>query len=109
MNNASVDYKEFNADLQRHLMKCELEYRAKVLPGGSCVDWLVEHCESVIELADFLRSLGFRIKEVMNDQTSVNDEWMRWVETTSGVLVYVNEPYLRGFVSQAARKRNIRR
>ena len=55
--------REFNEGLQRHLMRCELQYRAENAPKGSEVDWLAPHCGTVQEIARFLRELGFRIKE----------------------------------------------
>lgn len=94
-----MDQKEFNAGLQRHLMKSELEYRAKMLPKGSSVDWLSEHCGSTQEIAEFLRGIGFRIKEIVDEETCLPGEYHRWVITTNGVCVYVNIPYLQGFIA----------
>lgn len=46
--------REFNEGLQRHLMRCELQYRAENAPKGSEVDWLAPHCGTVQEIARFL-------------------------------------------------------
>ena len=46
--------------LQLYLKKCELEYRAKHSQNAECLDWLAPYCGTV-----------------------------EWVETTSGILVYV--------------------
>lgn len=94
--------KEFNEGLQRHLMKCELEYRAKMLPSGSCVDWLAEHCNSVTDIADFLRELGFKVKVIVDDVDCIGDPH-RWVITTSGIIVYQNNKYFRGFVAKTGK------
>lgn len=98
-----MDQKEFNVGLQRHLMKCELEYRAQVLPKGSTVDWLAPHCGSTKEIAEFLRSIGFRIGRIVDEETCVPGDFHRWVITTNGVCVYVNEPYLTGFIAKAGK------
>lgn len=99
----TVNQKEFNSGLQRHLMKCELEYRANMLPSGSCVDWLSEHCGSTNEIAGFLREIGFRIRAIVDEETCLPGEYHRWVITTNGVCVYVNDRYLRGFVARAGK------
>ena len=91
--------KEFNNGLQKHLMKCELEYRAKMLPMGSKVDWLGEHCGSVEEIARFLRDLGFRVGEIM-DEVDCTGEAFRWVKTTNGITVYVNEGGVYGLIAK---------
>ena len=49
--------REFNEGLQRHLMRCELQYRAENAPKGSEVDWLAPHCGTVQEIVRFLREL----------------------------------------------------
>ena len=84
---------EFECALEEHLRKCELEYRAKKKPHGSECDWLAEHCESTDSIARFLRSLGFRVKEINNI-----DEDCAYVVTTSGVVVYKNFADCGGFV-----------
>ena len=96
-----MDEKEFNAGLQRHLMKSELEYRAKMLPKGSEVDWLGAQCGSVEDIARYLKSLGFRIREIVDEETCIPGEYHRWVVTTNGVMVYVNDKFLFGFVAKA--------
>lgn len=97
-----MDQKDFEADLQRHLMKCELEYRAKMLPHGSTVDWLAPYCTDVKSIAELLRSLGFRILRVVDEEYYLGD-WHRWVVTTSGIIVYVNTELVKGLVAQTAK------
>ena len=58
---------DFERDLARHLMKCELEYRAKKQAESSCVDWLVPYCNSINDIVAFLHSLGFRIARIVDD------------------------------------------
>lgn len=99
-----MEQKEFNQGLQRNLMKCELEYRAKMLPGGSCVDWLAKHCNSVTDIAELLREMGFKIKEIVDD-VDCTGERCQWVETTSGIVVHVNVPYSKGLVSGREKRR----
>lgn len=98
-----IEQEEFNAGLQRHLMKSELEYRAKMLPKGSCVDWLGAQCGSVEDIARYLKSLGFKIREIVDEETCLPGEYHRWVVTTNGVMVYVNDKYLFGFVAKAGK------
>ena len=74
--------------LQLYLKKCELEYRAKHSQNAECLDWLAPYCGTVEEIARFLRDLGFRIKNIV-DEESWPGEKHQWVETTSGILVYV--------------------
>lgn len=93
-----MDQKEFNAALQKHLMKCELEYRAKMLPNGCCVDWLSPFCGSTAEIAMFLRDLGFRIREIV-DEEPWPGERHQWVRASGGVTVYVNNCCLNGFMA----------
>ena len=94
----------FEKGLQKHLWKCELEYRAEYLPGGSNVDWLAPFCESTQQIAEFLRELGFKIREIVNEMDCAGDPH-QWVETTSGVLVCVNQNCARGLVIQSGRVR----
>lgn len=98
-----MENREFNAGLQKHLMKCELEYRAKMLPKGSCVDWLGAQCESVEDIARYLKSLGFKIRKIVDEETCCKGEYHRWVVTTSGIVVYVNAGNLFGFVAKAGK------
>lgn len=88
---------EFQEGLQKHLRKCELEYRSKNLPAGSTVKWLSQHCQSVDSISDYLRSLGFRIKEIVDEKDCAGEQH-QWVVTTSGVVIYVNREGLLGFV-----------
>ena len=85
-------------DVRKHLMKCELQFRMENLEDGEWdrAEWLVPFCDSTDKLMDFLKAIGFRIKEV------VDDEEMKWVETTSGVLVYVGGD---GMFTKSARRR----
>ncbi len=78
--------REFNEGLQRHLMRCELQYRAENAPKGSEVDWLAPHCGTVQEIACFLRELGFRIKEI-SDCSDCAGTKFHWVVTTGGLTV----------------------
>lgn len=96
---------DFDIGLDRFLKKSELEYRAKNLSNGSCVDWLAPYCDSTENIARFLRELGFHIAEIVDEQGSSHKEDLRWVVTTSGVIVYVNAEGLNGFVAQAYDRR----
>ena len=102
MKNANADPKKFNADLQKHLRKCELEYRAKMIPGASCVDWLGANCNSVEDISRYLRAIGFKIRRIVDEKDTSGDTH-RWVETTNGVIVYVNDGGLFGLVAAAKR------
>lgn len=77
--------------IQKHLLKCELEYIAQKSEKAQNVKWLAPHCDSTDEIARFLRSLGFRIAEIM-DEEPWPGEFHRWVKTTSGVIVYATLP-----------------
>ena len=90
------------AKLQKFLLKCELEYRAKHSQQASCLDWLAPYCGSVNEIQRFLRGIGFRIKEVM-DEEPWPEEVHQWVITTSGVIVYVNTDSSEGLFAKAAK------
>ena len=72
------------AKLQKFLLKCELEYRAKHSQQASCLDWLAPHCGSVTEM----RELGFKIKNIVDEEPWPGEKH-QWVETTAGVIVYV--------------------
>lgn len=88
--------------LWKHLRKCELQYIADHTDRCESVDWLAPHCNSTQEIAAFLRELGFRIRQIVDEQNSFG-ECHRWVITTSGILVYVNEDgYTPGLVKRAA-------
>ena len=94
MNKCNVD---FNRVLQKHLWKSELECRAKQLPRGSCVDWLAAECSTPQHIATFLRSLGFRILEIV-DFSDAGEKY-QWVETTSGIIVFANSVGVSGLVA----------
>ena len=100
--------REFNEGLQRHLMRCALQYRAANAPKGSEVDWLAPHCGTVQEIARFLRELGFRIKEI-SDCSDCAGTKFHWVVTTSGIVVYENDNLLRGFIAMSAGNRERRK
>lgn len=89
--------KDFRLALEKHLWREELLFRAKHKPGGSNVDWLAPSCESLDDIVGMLRWLGFRIKEIIDD-TDCTGHRMQRVETTSGVIVWVNDQWSRGFV-----------
>ena len=74
--------------LQLYLKKCELEYRAKHSQNAEFLDWLAPYCGTVEEIARFLRDLGFRIKNIVDEEPWPGEKH-QWVETTSGILVYV--------------------
>jgi len=97
-----MEQRDFESSLHRHLMKAELEYRAKMLPHGSEVGWLVPYCTDVESISELLRSLGFRIRIVVDKETFPG-EWHRWVITTSGIVVYANTEYSKGLVAQTGK------
>lgn len=84
-------------DVRKHLMKCELQFRMESLNIGEWdeVEWLAPFCSSTDKLRTFLKAIGFQIKEV------VDEDKMKWVETTSGVLAYVGGD---GMFTKSARK-----
>lgn len=90
---------EFRTGLARHLRRAELEYRSRVIPDGSCVDWLAEHCETAHDIEDYLRELGFRISSV---HTGDAYPWFypEMVITTSGIAVYANTKNVKGLVGR---------
>ena len=102
--------KDFDLELKKHLQKCELKFRAEMLPDGSNVEWLAPYCDDVQNIAQFLRSIGFKISDIVDDElVPISDfdedgnaltagENIRWVETTGGVLVQVNEGDKQGYV-----------
>lgn len=89
--------KDFDIAMEKHLRREELLFRAKNKPKGSNVSWLAPSCDSLDDIVNMLRWLGFRIKEVFDDMDCTGHE-MRRVETTSGVIVWVNSELSRGFV-----------
>lgn len=82
---------EYKLDL--YLKKCELQYRAEY--GTQELDWLTPHCGDVKEIAQFLRELGFRIRNIVDEEPWPGEKH-QWVETTSGIIVYVNDKYCKG-------------
>ena len=97
-----MDHIDFDVELQKHLNKCELEFRAKQLPKGSNVEWLAPHCNSVQDIAEHLRYIGFKIREVVDHEDCAGDKH-QWVITTSGVIVYVNSDGCPGLVAAACK------
>lgn len=89
----------FECAVQVYLQKAELEYRAKNAPGATMVEWLADSCDSLEDIVHRLRSLGFRIKEIVDDRDCDGNEY-QWVVTTSGVVVYKNKGTLRGLVGR---------
>lgn len=82
---------EFEIALQKHLWKCELEYRAKMLTCASTVEWLAPFCNSTADIASFLRDIGFKIAKIVDEEPWPGLKH-QWVVTTSGIIVYVNSP-----------------
>lgn len=75
--------------LEKHLKKCEIQWIADHTEMAETISWLAPHCKGTPqELADYLRNLGFRIKNVVDEQEESWHEPFRWVITTSGVVVY---------------------
>lgn len=88
------------AALQRYLLKCELQYRAEHSQKAACLGWLAPHCGSVAEIAQFLRDLGFRIKEIVDEEPWPGEKH-QWVVTTSGVIVYADSEGLFGSTAES--------
>lgn len=80
-----------------HLQKCEIEYIAEHSEGGETIDWLAPYCGTVEQIAVFLREIGSQIKGYM-DGGLYPIEYAGWVETTSSILVYVNQHGVNGLV-----------
>lgn len=74
-------------------MKLEVQETAE-REGGGEICWLEPVCEDVEGIVSYLTMLGFEIQAV--DPAGV------WVQTTSGVRVYVNTPERTGYVVAAA-------
>ena len=85
--------------LQNYLLKCELQYRADHADGVERVGWLMEYTRTVKQTARFLRDIGFRVKEVVDDVDCAGERHC-WVVTTSGVVVYADGS---GLIGKAAR------
>lgn len=88
-------------DLEKYLRKCELLWRRDHTPNEESLNWLAPHCDSLQDIAAYLRDLGFRIKNVMDEVTEWGDK-MRWVETTNGIIVYQNADYTSGLYARAS-------
>ena len=89
-----------NPDLEKYLLKCELLWRRDHAPKGECLNWLAPHCDTLQDIAAYLREIGFRIKKIMDETTSWGDE-MKWVETTNGIIVYKNSEITQGLYARA--------
>lgn len=81
--------------LQNYLLKCELQYRADHADGAERVGWLMEYTRTAMQAARFLRDIGFRVKEIVDD-VDCSGERHCWVVTTSGVVVYADGSGLIG-------------
>lgn len=75
--------------LQNYLLKCELQYRAEHADGVERVDWLTEYTRTACQAGQFLRDIGFRVKEIVDDVDCSGERHCR-VVTTSGVVVYAD-------------------
>ncbi len=95
----SVDEEE----LRKYLLKCELQYRAEHTQRAAYLEWLAPYCGTVGEIATFLRDIGFRIKEIVDEEPWPGEKH-QWVETTSGVIVYAGEEGLFSIRSDKAAK-----
>lgn len=73
--------------LSAFLRKCELQYRADHLDCAETLEWLAPYCGTVQEIASFLRSLGFHISQITDEEPWPGERY-QWVITTSGVIVY---------------------
>lgn len=73
--------------LSAFLKKCELQYRADHLDCAETLEWLAPYCGTVQEIASFLRSLGFHISQITDEEPWPGERY-QWVITTSGVIVY---------------------
>ena len=87
----------FEDQLQRHLMKAELDFRARHQDGPSCLDWLAPHCGNLEDIYSFLRSLGYKRLEKVSE-TDTQGDTMRWVQTGS-FSVFENTAYSEGLFS----------
>ena len=87
--------------LDRYLKKCELQYRACHQDPGyaGTLDWLTPYCGTVQEIAVFLRRLGFRIAEIVDEEPWPGEKH-RWVTTTSGGIVYAGTDGMFGKASK---------
>ena len=81
--------------LQNYLLKCELQYRSEHADGVERVGWLMECTRTAKQTARFLRDIGFRVKDIVDDVDCAGDSHA-WVVTTSGVVVYADGSGLVG-------------
>lgn len=81
--------------LQNYLLKCELQYRADHADGVERVGWLMEYTRTARQAARFLRDIGFRVKEIVDDVDCAGEHHCR-VVTTSGVVAYADGSGLIG-------------
>ena len=81
--------------LQNYLLKCELQYRVDHADGVERVGWLMEYTRTARQAARFLRDIGFRVKEIVDDVDCAGERHC-WVATTSGVVVYADGSGLIG-------------
>lgn len=81
--------------LKNYLLKCELQYRAEHTDRVERVGWLMEYTRTGKKTARFLRDIGFRVKEVVDDVDCAGEHHC-WVVTTSGVVVYADGSGLIG-------------
>lgn len=96
-----IELTKYEVELQNHLRKCELLFAVKNAPFGTIeIKWLEPYCNSVQSIADFLRSLGFRIQNIVDEETCWGEKH-QWVETTSGIIVYVNDESTHGLIAPA--------
>ena len=81
--------------LQNYLLKCELQYRVDHADGVERVGWLMEYTRTTKQTTRFLRDIGFRVKETVDDVDCAGERHCL-VVTTSGVLVYADGSGLTG-------------
>ena len=70
--------------LQNYLLKCELQYRADHADGVERVGWLMEYTRTAEQTARFLRDIGFRVKEVVDDMDCAGEHHC-WVVTKNAI------------------------
>lgn len=90
---------DYDIALQKHLRKCELDYHISHANCAVEVSWLAGFCDSVQSISAYLRSIGYKIKRIV-DEEPWPGEVHQWVETTNGLIVYVNS---NGLIAKAAK------
>lgn len=90
--------------LYNYLRKCELQYRADHAEKPDELEWLAPYCNTVEDITAYLREIGFRVKTIV-DETYSDGRRYQWVETTSGIIVYVND-YLKGAFAKTYKIKN---